>query len=336
MQKNTMQNNAPQRASAPRRPVQQPGGTQRPPMQRQRPAQPQRPLQQRSAQAQSQRPMQRSAAPKKAFRLSIRKILMLALIIIFIFSTTMFVLQLIDDKRSEDIYNDALNIALGNAEAEEIIPEAPETVWIPEPIEDDRYAKKMEKINLDALREHNEEVIGWIRIPGTKMDYPIMQTDNNEYYLSHAWNNVNSSTGAIFMECRSNPDFKDYNTIVYGHNMRSGAMFAVLRLYTTERNLKKWPNIYIRTDEGVFRYEIFSSFYAPLDSPVYGLSFNQTETKENLLKYSKENSEIESEIEPALTDRILTLSTCTNTDDNLRWIVQARLKMIEVPADQVS
>ena len=118
--------------------------------------------------------------------------------------------------------------------------------------------------------------------------------------------------------------------------MRSGAMFAVLRLYTSERNLKKWPNIYIRTDEGVFRYEIFSSFYAPLDSPVYGLSFNQTETKEKLLKYSKENSEIESEIEPALTDRILTLSTCTNTDDNLRWIVQARLKMIEVPADQVS
>lgn len=331
MQKNTMQNNAP------RRPVQQRPAQQRPMSQRpaqQRPAQ-QRPVQQRPAQP--QRPMQqRGAAPKKAFKLNIRKILMLALIIIFIFSTTMFVLQLIDDKRSEDIYNDALNIALGNAEAEEIIPEAPETIWIPEPIEDDRYANKMEKINLDALREHNEEVIGWIRIPGTKMDYPIMQTDNNEYYLSHAWNNVNSSTGAIFMECRSNPDFKDYNTIVYGHNMRSGAMFAVLRLYTSERNLKKWPNIYIRTDEGVFRYEIFSSFYAPLDSPVYGLSFNQTETKEKLLKYSKENSEIESEIEPALTDRILTLSTCTNTDDNLRWIVQARLKMIEVPADQVS
>ena len=264
-------------------------------------------------------------------------ILMLVLLVIFIVSTTLYILQLIDDKRSAEIYDDALSIALGmDAEAEEAVTPMPETVWIPEPLVDDGYAKKMEKINLDALREKNPEVVAWIRIPGTELDYPVMQTEDNQYYLSHAWNNVNSHSGAIFLECNTSPDFKDYNTIVYGHNMRSGKMFAPLRLYINEKNLKKWPCVYIRTDEGVLRYDIFASFYAPLDSPVYGLSFNQTKTKVRLLENAKEQSEIESEIEPALTDRILTLSTCTNTDDNLRWVVQARLKMIEVPADQVS
>lgn len=263
----------------------------------------------------------------------LRLILIIVLLIIFVISTTLLILQLVDNKRNKDIYNDALDIALGNAEAEEAIDVK---IWIPEPVEDDEYYEEMMDINLDALRKRNEDVVGWIRIPNTLLDYPIMQGEDNEYYLNHAWNNDDSYSGSIFLESRCNPSFTEYNTIIYGHNMRNGSMFATLREYKKEKYLKKKPYVYIRTDEGVFRYEIFAAFDAPLDSPVYGLSFNQNETKVKFLKFSAENTVIESGVEPELTDRILTLSTCTNTGYSTRWVVQARLKMIEVSLKDIA
>lgn len=263
----------------------------------------------------------------------LRLILILVLLVVFIVSTSLLIRQWVDNKRNKDIYNDALNIAIGSAQAEEALEQL--TVWIPEPVEDDGYIAGMEKINLDSLRERNEEVVGWIRIPNTNLDYPIMQGEDNEFYLNHAWNGDNSFSGSIFLENRSDPTFSQYNTIVYGHNMRNGSMFATLREYKKDKFRQKKPYVYIRTDEGVLRYEIFASFDAPLDSPVYGLSFNQTETKVKLLEFAKENSVIDTGIEPAITDRILTLSTCTNTGYSSRWVVLARLKMIEVPLSEL-
>ena len=263
----------------------------------------------------------------------LRLILIIVLLAVFIVSTSLLIRQLVDNKKNKDIYDNALDIALGSAEAEEAVELK---IWIPEPVEDDQYYDKMMDINLDALRERNEDVVGWIRIPNTNLDYPIMQGEDNEYYLNHAWNNDNSFSGSIFLESRSNPSFAEHNTIVYGHNMRNGSMFATLREYKKDKFRQKKPYVYIRTDEGVFRYEIFASFDAPLDSPVYGLSFNQTETKVKLLEFCKENSVIETEIEPEITDRILTLSTCTNTGYSSRWVVMARLKMVEVPLSELA
>ena len=272
----------------------------------------------------------------------LRLILIAVLLVVFIVSTTMYIAQLIDKKQSREIYDNALDIALGieDAEAEEALvpPQTPMTTWIPAPIEEeDPEIEKMEKIDLNKLREHSEDVVGWIRIPGIdEIDFPIMQGEDNLFYLEHTWEGTKNKTGSIFLECLNNADFTDYNTIVYGHNMRNDAMFATLHWYRDQGLLKYCPYVYIRTDEGVLRYEVFAAFYAPLESPTYGLSFNQEETKVKFLAHSKENSEIQVEFEPELTDRILTLSTCTKSDNDMRWVVQARLKMIEVPAEGVA
>jgi len=162
-----------------------------------------------------------------------------------------------------------------------------------------------------------------------------MQGEDNTFYLEHAWDGSKNYTGAIFLECLNSSDYTDYNTIIYGHNMRNDAMFAALHWYRDQSLLKYCPYVYIRTDEGVLRYEVFAAFYAPLESPTYGLSFNQEETKVKFLAHSKENTEIQVEFEPELTDRILTLSTCTKSNNDMRWVVQARLKMIEVPVEEL-
>ena len=258
----------------------------------------------------------------------LRLILIFILLAVFVFSTVMLVRQWVNNKRNKDIYDDALNIAIGSAQAEEALDDL--KIWLPEAVEGDSNIAEMEKINLDSLRERNKDVVGWIRIPNTQLDYPIMQGEDNEFYLNHAWNKDNSFSGSIFLESRNSADFSQYNTIVYGHNMRNGSMFATLREYKKDKYREKKPYVYIRTDEGVFRYEIFASFDAPLDSPVYGLSFNQTETKQKLLDFVMESSVIETGIVPDITDRILTLSTCTNTGYGSRWVVMARQKMVEV------
>lgn len=259
-------------------------------------------------------------------------------------SLTMILIQHFSDERADDSYEQAQELALASPReteaetqpTEETVPptQPPELIWIPEPLEEeDPHIQELEAMDLDALREVNEEVVGWIRIPDTKIDYPIVQGEDNQFYLKNSWNLVRTGSGAIFLECRNNPDFTDFNTIVYGHNMRSGSMFASLRQYSNQKHYDAHPYVYVRTDSGTYRYPIFSAYRAPVDSGTYGLSFNQKKTRETFLETAIESSAIETGITPAITDRILTLSTCSGAGHTNRWVVHASLKMIQVEAE---
>lgn len=95
----------------------------------------------------------------------------------------------------------------------------------------DPYAQALEQMDLPALQQVNSDVIGWIAIPGTEISYPLVQDTDNDYYLTHTWNQNSSAVGAIFMDCRCSADFSGFNTIVYGHRMNNGSMFAALKHY---------------------------------------------------------------------------------------------------------
>lgn len=258
----------------------------------------------------------------------------MVLIAVFIISTTLLVCRFVDNKRNTDLYDRALDIALGVEEAE--AEELSRTIWIPKPLEGDATAEALQNIRLENLRKYSEDVVGWIRIPRTDIDYPLVQGADNEYYLKRAWDGTRTFSGAIFMEHMNSAAFTDFNTIIYGHNMRSGSMFGSLDLYGNDAFLKASPYVYILTDAGVYRYEIFAVYKAKTDSPAYYLSVKQDETKAKILNHALESSVVDAGVEPALTDRILTLSTCTNTGYSSRWVVQARLEMIEVPLESVS
>ena len=136
--------------------------------------------------------------------------------------------------------------------------------------------------------------------------------------------------GSIFLEHTNSPDLTDFNTIVYGHTMRDGSMFADLRVYSLQEYWEAQPYVYIVTDAGVYRYEIFAFLSADVDSLTYGTNPNRADTKEKFLDLSLENSWLDTGIRPAITDRILTLSTCTGFGYSSRFVVQARLPMVEV------
>jgi len=273
-----------------------------------------------------------------------RKLLLsLVLLAVFAVSTTLLARNVIDYFRGSNVYAEAQALTqspTGHAERpaappEEFRVEEPTagqentpTYWTPVPVEDDEVMDRLWKKDLNALQEKNPDVIGWIQIPGTKVDYPLVQGEDNAYYLEHSWRGDKLAAGSIFLECQNSPDFTNYNTIVYGHQMANGSMFGSLNRYGNQAYWESHPYIYILLDYGVLRYEVFSSYATTVGSKTYGLSFRQAETRENYLQMAAELSEIDTGITPELTDLVLTLSTCHGVGDK-RWIVHARLPMME-------
>lgn len=187
----------------------------------------------------------------------------------------------------------------------------------------DPYAAALEMIHLDALREVNDDIIGWILIPDTQVSYPIVQAADNDYYLDHTWKGEYNGVGAIFMEQHCAPDFTDFNTIIYGHNMRNGSMFGELRHYADPAYWKAHPSVYIVNDSGVSKYDIFAAHEVGVRTITYGLSLDDEALRQEYIDFTLQDSELDTGIVPTTADQMLVLSTCTGRGYSTRWVVQA-------------
>ena len=269
----------------------------------------------------------------------IRKIAMVILLAVFLISTALMLRHWRDQADGAAAYEAALSIAMekDGQKQPEVTKSAPtETAaepvshWIPVPVEDDPAAEELAGINLAALQAVNSDVVGWLRIPGTAIDYPLMQGEDNDFYLNHTWQKEPNSVGSVFLECQNSPDLTDYNTIVYGHNMNNGSMFAELELFALQSFWQEHPYVYVLTGAGVYRYEIFAFFQAEVESLTYGMNPQWQDTRKKFLELAQEKAPYDTGIRPAVTDRILTLSTCSGANYDFRYVVQARLPMVEV------
>ena len=191
--------------------------------------------------------------------------------------------------------------------------------------ENDPYLEALLEVDLAALREVNEDVIGWICIPDTPVSYPLMQGETNNYYLNRTWKKKAISVGSIFLEHLNSPDFTDFNTLVYGHNMNDKSMFGALGNYKDKSYWEEHPYIYIVTDSGVRRYDIFAVHRAKIDSPVYGMVIKSPKKKNEFIEYSVSHSKLDTGIVPGIDDKILTVSTCSLGGYGHRWVVQGVL-----------
>lgn len=250
------------------------------------------------------------------------RILALILAVILIGSAGYVILKNVDYQRGVQVYDAAADIA-----AVPVLPEVPleeegeEAAEIPEELLD-----ILADVDLGALREVNGEVAGWIAIPGTEVSYPVLQGEDNRYYLNHTWNRVQSAVGSVFLECRCAPDLTDFNTIVYGHRMKNGTMFGRLRDYNKEDFWRQHPVVYLVTDEHVYVYDIYAAFEAGVTEIIYRLDLTDEVERRKMIAFALSRSAIDTGITPTAEDRVVTLSTCTGRGHATRWVVQGVLQ----------
>ena len=192
------------------------------------------------------------------------------------------------------------------------------------PLEEE--AKFLLELDLSPLQNANADVLGWIHIAGGDVSYPLLRSYDNRDYLYKTWEKKFSNAGSVFLECKNNRNLLDFNTIIYGHHMADGSVFAPMVKYRDPEYLAEHPYIYILTQGDLRRYEIFSAYEAALDSHTYRLHFPDEATRLAALEHYTNQSVVQTGIVPGVDDFILTLSTCVgNGTYETRWVVQARL-----------
>lgn len=181
-------------------------------------------------------------------------------------------------------------------------------------------------IDFDRLQESNKEIVGWIMVPGNKINYPLVRGRDNQKYLTRASDNTYSKLGSIFMDYRNSGDLTDRHTIIYGHNTKNGAMFGALHEFRDEAYLAEHPQFFIFTEEGVRIYEIFSAYVTDAYSDTYRLDLASDRAYTSWLGKMSRQSQAATGVEVTAADRVVTLSTCTSSGlKTERFVIQGRL-----------
>lgn len=229
----------------------------------------------------------------------IRKILLMICICVFVYSAYQLVQIFINYRRIENKSNELIV----NYVEEKDDPE-------------DR------KIDFEKLQKQNPDVIGWLYIPDTKIDEPILKGKNNDTYLRTDIDHQSNSAGQIFIDEINTKDFQDDNTIIYGHNMKNGSRFHDLRYYVKKDFYQEHPKVYIYLPNGqVNVYNIFVADIVDASSELY--QKNIDDYKSYITKAQKganQRSKISQEKAP-----LILLSTCYTTGSDERYIVIAQL-----------
>jgi len=179
---------------------------------------------------------------------------------------------------------------------------------------------------LKSIKDLNSDAVGWIHVRDTNIDYPVMQGQDNLYYLQNSFEKKKSIVGSIYMDYRNNGLFTDQNTIIYGHEMNDGSMFYDLRYMKRQDYAKQNKEILITLDDKLLEYEIFSVYLVEADYDYRTPNYKNLNEFQAFLNRISEKSIVEMGIMPDIKDKILTLSTCSKDFKDARLVVHARLK----------
>ena len=177
------------------------------------------------------------------------------------------------------------------------------------------------------LQEVNQQIVGWISVDGTKVDNPILQADNNTFYLDHNFKDGHSRAGSIFMDYRNNVMHIGRNTILYGHAMKNGTMFGSLKNYLKQDYANAHRIFYLDTLYAGYDVEVFAAYETTIDFYYIETEFQMDEAFRSFIEEVNKRSVIKMDVEVGVDDQIVTLSTCKDffASNEQRIVVQGRL-----------
>jgi sortase B len=246
-----------------------------------------------------------------------RNILVIIMLGVFLYSSYQIFSYLYEGWKSDSAYNQ-----IRRQYEEQLQTEAAATDNITDTAGSSRETSIMERYK--SLLEINSDLVGWITVPNTVINYPVVQSGDNNYYLRRDFNGNRANAGTIFMDYRCDARCRGKHIILYGHHMRNGSMFKDLVKYKREDFFQK--NGYIRFDTlyEEIEWEVFSVYITEVDFPYGQTAFDSDEEYITFLEGIKGRSMFEKDIELTEEAQILTLSTCTYEYDNARLVVHAR------------
>ena len=183
-------------------------------------------------------------------------------------------------------------------------------------------------VDFDYLKSENEDIIGWIQVDGTKIDYPVLyDTTYNLYYLNHNYKGTNTGYGSIFVLGENAGDFTDFNTVVYGHNMLDGSMFAQLHKFRNKEFFDSHGQIILYTPGRKLTYQVFAAYRRDNLNIIVNNDFSTEELREEYIDSIYASTDLalfNPEYPVTASDRIITLSTCIG-NPAYRYVVQGVL-----------
>ncbi len=244
---------------------------------------------------------------KRDKKSNIRIILLIIFAVLFLVSATMLIVKLIPKKNE---YKEKYKKETSSV-ASEVLPDNP--------------------IDFAALQVDNADVIGWIKVDGTVVDYPILMSGidkQEDYYIDHDINLSSKKAGSIYVQRLNSNDFSDFNTVIYGHNMANGSMFGTLKKFRNKNFFNENRYVYIYTPGHILKYEIVSAFVHDDRHLLNSYSFFSKEGRQKFIDIcEKPNTLVKNVVDNFSVkddDRLITLSTCTSAD-NERYLVVAKL-----------
>lgn len=180
-------------------------------------------------------------------------------------------------------------------------------------------------VDFESLYKINEDVVGWIYIEDTVINYPLVQGTDNKRYVERMVDGRYNAAGSIFLDYRNSWDFSDKNSVLYGHNMKNGSMFAQILKYRDAEFFEAHPIGMIITPERKFRFEVIAGYVTDVYDDAWQLSFADDDTFLQWLQDSMNRSVIGGTFDIDVSDRIVTLSTCTYEFEDARFILVCRI-----------
>lgn len=180
-------------------------------------------------------------------------------------------------------------------------------------------------VDLKKLKEKNNDTIGWLNVNNTNINYPFVQTNNNDYYLTHSFNKTVNKAGWIFLDYRNQSDFSNKNNIIYGHSRLNKTMFGSLHNVLSSKWYNNKDNHIIRlsTEKENTMWQIFSVYKIKAESYYITTNFASDNEYQDFLNTITSRSKHKFKVEVSTEDKILTLSTCYTDDE--RTVVHAKL-----------
>ncbi len=244
-------------------------------------------------------------------------ILMVLCFAIFLFAAGKLLQIYLDYKKGADTYQELLEYVEEPADDTKPTPDGE--------LDEEDSSSPYLQVDFEGLKKENPDVVAWIEVPALQISYPVVQGTDNSYYLHHMFTGESSKSGSIFVDYHNHADFTDSNTIIYGHNMKDKTMFGTLDSYRDESLYQKDPYFYIYIPDYVLKYQIVSCYAGRTESIAYTYGFPEPKDFQEFLNKILSCAGYDTGVEVMTTDKIVTLSTCVNSNRDYRYLVHGKL-----------